>query len=154
MTYQRNAGSPVPPRPIAGSGDIFLEGMRQLARELHAHACLEEGDADFLQDVARDRYKFVAERRLMAIASRSAKPEHREYFAELVRRACAPASSDVSTIASAFDRETEATGAADLDQRHFERAPCRSTRDRVLGALIRQLNATRASIAAVAAYRL
>jgi hypothetical protein len=128
----------------------FCEDVQAFARELHAHAT--DDDKVFLQDVARGRYPMVALQRLMAIAARSEKLEHREFLAEVVRRECGAAVAG-HCIAAAFDWETEANGEANNAQRKFERAPCRSTAEMVRAALMRQLSTTRTALDAVLSHR-
>jgi hypothetical protein len=130
----------------------FVSDMHAFARELHASAPRDEADSAFLQDVARGRYPMVALQRLMAIAARSEKLEHREFLAEVVRRECGAAVAG-HCIAAAFDWETEANGEANNAQRKFERAPCRSTAEMVRAALMRQLSTTRTALDAVLSHR-
>lgn len=137
----------------AGSG--FVAGFKTLAGNLRLSvADLTESEKHLLKDIADDRYPMKTMLNVMAIASRSLRPEHREELAELVRAECLAPHAGAACVSSAFDLETEATGLADLAQRHFERAPCPSTWQRVREALTRQMHATRRSLDAVHSFHL
>lgn len=156
MPYADRASSSASLRTNAdAAGSGFVDGFKALARELRLSVPdLSDADKHLLKDVADDRYPMVTLVRMMAIASRSLRPEHREGLAELVRAECLAPHAGAACVSSAFDLETEATGLADLAQRHFERAPCPSTWQRVRDALTRQMHATRRSLDAVHSFHL
>lgn len=141
-TYQRST-----PR-LASS--TFVSDVQQLARELHATVPRDDSDSAFLQDIARGRYQMVAMQRLIEIAARSPRPEHHEILSEIVR----PRSAASPCVSTAFGAETESTGPADVAQREYELAPCKSTWQRARQALIRQLASTRMALDALHANRI
>lgn len=137
------------------SDPAFVKQLEHLARRLFFSAPrVTERNRDFLQEFAAGRHQLVALQRLIMCARASNDPADREALAEIIRAECLKDLPRHGAVAAAFDEETVATGAADLDQRHFERTPCRSTYQRVRESLTRQLNATRASLDAIAQIRL
>lgn len=139
------------PRPTL-TGTAFEEQLQSLAQRLLSSVLgLTTADKQFLRDLARDeaRYPMRTLRRLIGLAAMSVRPEDREALAELVRAEILAQTQSAFCLATAFDHETEANGAADVAQRAYERERTRSTWEWCLSTLTRQMAATRQAIDAV-----
>lgn len=116
---------------------------------------LNEYELGLLEDYGRGasvdgevRYRLLTFKALMAIASRSPRVEDRDGLPAIVR-AEIERNRPALDIATAFDLETPAPGAADVEQRAFERDMNPITWARCKQALARQLATTRAAYDAV-----
>lgn len=144
------AARPHATRPEAPTSRNFEPLVKRIAHRLLASVPdLSDRDRQWLKDIAREetRYQFVTLQRLCDVSRRSRRLEDREAFAALILSESTPA--DALPIDRAFTLETPATGAADVEQRHFELEPTPITAGRCREALERQLATTKAALEAV-----
>lgn len=127
------------PQPRRIDVRAFAEQVRLIAGCLFLSTPrLSEPDRQFLKDLRRDevRYPMKAVERLAAIAQTSTRPEHREAFAELIRKHSTPMGEPME-VRMASDRETEAQGPCDVAVREFEQRPTLANKARAKDAIAR-----------------
>ncbi len=131
----------------------FAEEVQFVARQLFFSTPKKsERDAQFLQDVMRGetRFPFRSFERLAGLAKTSERVEHREAFAELVRKYSLPEGICCDLIA-ASNREQQANGPFDVAVRAFEQAPSLSTKAAAIDAGRAQFARTRELLDAIEA---
>ncbi len=131
----------------------FMDRLRSVARQLYfSTPYASKTDRQFLQDLARDeaRVQMKQLQHLMAIASKSTRPEHKVALVDLVRMHC-DVEQECLDVVVASDLETEVQGPADLDTRMFEHRRDRPSKERALASLRRHFAAIRALIDSIEA---
>lgn len=109
----------------------------ELRAALKGTGTLSPEDDHFLKDGADRRHRHATIQRLRGLAARSPMPAHHEALSELVRPCI-----DAPCFVEASTAETLSTGPTDVAQYDFFRAPCRSTAERLKGALLHQQGTT------------
>lgn len=145
---------PEPSGPRSVSPRALAEEVRLIAGCLYLSTPrLSPADRQFLMDLRREecRYPMKAVERLASIAQQSVKPEHREAFAELIRKYSTPQREPMCVIV-ASNLEQEANGPLDIAMRAFEQDPSLANKERAKEAGRAQLVRTREVLDALEAF--